>query len=246
MRVVPPALGSYWRARRSGKLYRAVTHVVHVSEAGTQQGAGIVLLPHEQGESAASLALPLTILQTLLEEAPDPHGPWPFHPSRWRVEQLHGQHGIRGIVGHDILREFGWRSIDERATELHLPTWITVVTSVGMGMRTYWKTHYITDPIMFNVPKTNSKHGNHQKVMYPNGVFQTLDMLLHRRVAYIRASVPGSEHMNDAEVEAAWVQQKRGSEGPTEEERRQFSAQRSVDRARTRTWVKAAEEEEGP
>lgn len=233
-----PELGSFWKARRSGNRYRVVMHGSYVTSEGLAPGGGVALEPYEH--AAPSMFLPLAVLHRLLIEIQDPRGYWPFTPTRWHVEQLQGQHGVRGIVGHDTMRDFGWRSIDERTVELGLPPWKYVMWSAGKRVRTLWKDEFGSDPPMFNTPKTRGDTtGNHQKAMYPDGLFWLLDEVIRDRDALVRASVEDSDWMSDDEIEVAWDARDK-SDGPNEEDRAKFAEQRKADRIRIRTWIAEA------
>ena len=204
----------------------------------------MILCPHDESSDAIRLVCSTEALRVHLEAMVDPQGHWPFRPSRWEVEELQGKYGIRGIVGHDTLRRFGWRSVDERITDLGLPPWNYLTLSVGMRMRTTWKDSFVTDVPMFNVPKTHGKPGeNHQKCMYPPGIFWLLDERLRATHDRVVAAVQRRFGLVE-NIEAAWAtMQKTPHDADVAAARKHYAVQRKLDRARLREWVIAARTE---
>lgn len=233
-------VGAFLRAVGSGRVYRVIARgkAYDLDNAGdtvVRPGKWHTLEPY--GHCGASVMCSQRVLDARFECTVDPRGSWPFSPPRHEVERLQGQHGVRGIVGHETLGAAGWRSVDERARELELPLWKPLMWSTGRTMRLLWKDRFATDPILVNVPKTAGGSGNHQKVMYPPGWFWLLDRVLRRAYRHICHVARGNgEALSDDAVESAYQARSKDYERSAAY-RRRLARQRAADRLRIQTWV---------
>lgn len=234
----PPDLGSWW-STPSGEKYR----VVALSKLhGTDQQLATL---EPQNPKRPMVSCEYQVLRERLAPTRDPLGRWPYKPTRFAVEQLQGKHGIRGIVGHDVVHALGWRSIDERADEIGVPSWTYLVQSVGVRIRTLWKDVHTSDAPMFNVPKTHAGTGNHQKNMYPPGFFPFVDAKLRATHAMILRAVQdhlGDLPMDESVIEHVWKEIKGTSaRDVVDEATLKYAEQRQIDRERLVAWIEGAD-----
>jgi hypothetical protein len=239
-----PFIGSYWVAV-SGQVFRVVSK--SLLWTGSDDTLPVVTLepyrPPGTSADADSYTCPLALFDTILKAAPDPLGLWPYTPCRMDVETLMGKHGVRGIVGHDEMARYGWRSVDERVLEIGVPTWAPISWAVGARARTFWKDVHSTDAPSFNTQKTKGGTGNHQKKVYPPQWFMFLDPWIRDYYEFMcrvveRTTGRSILSMTEDEILTAWSAVSR-SDPELKAKQHKYKQQREADKARIAASVAA-------